>query len=256
MSVDINCDLGESFGRYRMGDDAVLMEYISSANVACGFHAGDFMSMRRTVLLCLEAGVSIGAHPSYPDLQGFGRRKIEFTPEEIYSMVVYQIGALKSITEAEGGELRHVKPHGAMYNCAAENRETAIAIAEAVRKAGDDLILLCLPGSAMEEAAVTCRVRYALEAFADRQYRSDGKLVNRSAEDSVIRNAGVCASRAVEMVTEKRIIASDGKYLSINPDSICVHGDTAGAVEILIAVRSALQCKGVLIGPFKGRSVK
>lgn len=256
MSIDINCDLGESFGRYRLGDDAVLMEYISSANIACGFHAGDFMTMRRTVLLCLEAGVSIGAHPSYPDLQGFGRRKIEFSPEEIYSMVLYQVGALKTIAEAEGGELRHVKPHGALYNSAAAEPQTAIAIAEAVRKAGDDLILLCLPGSAMEEAAITCRVRYALEAFADRQYSSDGTLVHRSIADSVIKSAGVCASRAVEMVTAKRIIAHDGKYLSINPDSICVHGDTAGAVEILIAVRKALESKGVLIEPFKGRRLK
>ncbi len=256
MSIDINCDLGESFGRYRMGDDAVLMEYISSANVACGFHAGDFTTMRRTVLLCLESGVEIGAHPSYPDLQGFGRRKIEFSPEEIYSMVLYQIGALKTIAEAEGGILRHVKPHGALYNYAAEDKETALAIAEAVRKAGDELILLCLPGSAMEEAAVICRVRYALEAYADRQYSADGKLVPRSVADSVIKNAGACASRAVEMVTAKRIITNDGKYLSINPDSICVHGDTAGAVAILVAVRKALESKGVLIEPFRGRVVK
>jgi 5-oxoprolinase (ATP-hydrolysing) subunit A len=255
MSIDINCDLGESFGQYSMGDDALLMQYISSANIACGFHAGDFMTMRRTVLLCLEAGVSIGAHPSYPDLQGFGRRKIEFSPEEIYSMVLYQIGALKTIAEAEGGELRHVKPHGAMYNKAASDPEMALAIAGAVRKAGDDLILLCIQGSAMEEAAINCRVRYALEAFADRQYSSDGRLVHRGIADSVIRNAGVCASRAVEMATAKRIITIDGKYLSINPDSICVHGDTTGAVEILIAVRNALEKKGVFIEPFKGRRV-
>jgi len=256
MSIDINSDLGESFGNYEMGNDPLLMEFISSANIACGYHAGDFITMRRTVLLCLEAGVSIGAHPSYPDLQGFGRRNIEFTPEEIYSMVLYQTGALKCITEAEGGILRHVKPHGAMYNNATDNSAKASAIAEAVRKAGDDLILLCLAGSAMEDAAVKTGLRYATEAFSDRQYDSRGRLIPRGYKDAVIHNPEVCASRVLDMVTKKRIITIDSNFLSINPDSICVHGDTKGAIEILKAIRGVLERSGVPVKPFKGRIVK
>jgi 5-oxoprolinase (ATP-hydrolysing) subunit A len=256
MSIDINCDLGESFGRYKMGNDNLMMKYITSANIACGFHAGDFITMRRTVCLCLESGVSIGAHPSYPDLQGFGRRNIDFTPEEIYTMVLYQIGALKAITEAEGGYLAHVKPHGAMYNYAAGNSEMAFAIAEAVRKAGEDMILLCMAGTAMEEAAVKSGVMFATEAFSDRQYTPEGRLVSRSSGESVITNPEACASRAVEMVTAKRVITINGKYLPINPDSICVHGDTTGAVEILMAIREAFENKDIPVKPFKGRRVK
>lgn len=256
MSIDINSDLGESFGNYEMGNDHSIMEYISSANIACGYHAGDFITMRRTVLLCLESGVSIGAHPSYPDLQGFGRRNIEFTPEEIYSMLLYQIGALKCITEAEGGILRHVKPHGAMYNNASDNPEKAVAIAEAVRKAGDDIILLCLAGSAMEEAAIKTGVRYATEAFSDRQYDSRGRLVPRSHKEAVIHNPEVCASRVLDMVTKKRIISIDSQFLNLNPDSICVHGDTRGAIEILKAIRGVLDKSGIPVKPFKGRIVK
>lgn len=253
MSIDINSDLGESFGNYKKGNDPLLMDYISSANIACGFHAGDFTTMRRTVLLCLEAGVSIGAHPSYPDLQGFGRRNIDFTPEEIYSMVLYQTGALKCIAEAEGGTLRHVKPHGAMYNNASDNGEKAHAIVEAVRKAGEDLILLCLAGSAMEEAAIKAGLNYATEAFSDRQYDSRGRLVPRSNRDAVIHNPEVCASRVLDMVTKKRIISIESQFLSINPDSICVHGDTEGATDILRAIREVLDKSGIPIKPFKGR---
>jgi len=256
MSIDINSDLGESFGNYEVGNDRLMMEFISSANIACGYHAGDFITMRRTVMLCLEAGVSIGAHPSYPDLQGFGRRNIEFTPEEIYSMVLYQTGALKSITEAEGGILRHVKPHGAMYNNASDNSEKALAIAEAVRKAGDDLILLCLAGSAMESAAVKIGLRYATEAFSDRQYDSRGRLVPRIQKDAVIHNPEVCASRVLDMVMKKRIISIDNQFLSINPDSICVHGDTKDAIEIVKAIRGVLDRNGIPVKPLKGRIVK
>lgn len=256
MSIDINSDLGESFGNYEKGNDPILMEYISSANIACGFHAGDFTTMRRTVLLCLEAGVSIGAHPSYPDLQGFGRRNMEFTPVEIYSMVLYQVGALKSIAEAEGGTLRHIKPHGAMYNNASDSSEKAMAIVEAVRKAGDELILLCLAGSAMEDAAIKAGIRYASEAFSDRQYDSRGRLVPRSHREAVIHNPEVCASRVLDMVTKKRIITIESQFLSINPDSICVHGDTQGAIEILKAIRGVLDRSAIPVKPFKGRMVK
>jgi len=255
MSIDINSDLGESFGHYVLSNDREIMQYISSANIACGFHAGDFITMRKTVQLCIESGVSIGAHPSYPDLQGFGRRNMDFTPEEIYSMVLYQTGALKSITEAEGGTLRHVKPHGAMYNNATENSEKAIAIAEAVRKAGDDIILLCLAGSAMESAAVKCGVRFATEAFSDRQYDISGRLVPRAIKESVINNAEVCSLRVLDLVLNKRITTIDGKSLNINPDSICVHGDTAGAIEILKSIRRLLDNKGIHVNPFKGRLI-
>jgi UPF0271 protein len=256
MSIDINSDLGESFGNYEMGNDRLMMQYISSANIACGYHAGDFITMRRTVLLCIESGVSIGAHPSYPDLQGFGRRNMEFTPEEIYSMVLSQVGSLKCITEAEGGFLRHVKPHGAMYNSASDNSEKAMAIVEAVRKAGDDLILLCLPGSAMEAAAIKTGLRYATEAFSDRQYDSRGRLVPRTNNEAVIHNPEVCASRVLDMVLKKRIITIDNQFLSINPDSICVHGDTKDAIEIAKAIRGVLDRNGISVKPLKGRIVK
>jgi 5-oxoprolinase (ATP-hydrolysing) subunit A len=253
MSIDINCDLGEGFGDYRMGDDSSLMSHITSANIACGFHAGDFMTMRRTVLLCLDSCVSIGAHPGYPDMQGFGRRSMNYSPEEIYSMVLYQVGALKSIAEAEGGWLRHIKPHGALYNDSAVNRDKALAIAEAVRKAGDDIILLCLAGSAMEDAAVKAGIPFALEAFADRQYDSSGKLVPRSVRDAVIHLPAVCAARTITMVKEKKVMSIDGKFVPINPDSVCVHGDTEEAINIASAIRMALETEGIDVKPFKGR---
>jgi UPF0271 protein len=256
MSIDINCDIGESFGNYTMGNDSDLMKYISSANIACGFHAGDYMTMRKTTLVCLESDVSIGAHPGYPDLQGFGRRSISYTPVEIYTMVLYQTGALKTIVESEGGRLHHVKPHGAMYNDAAADPEKAVAIAEAVKRIGEDLILLCMYGSRMEEAAIKAGIPYALEAFADRQYDSTGSLLPRSVEDSVITIPSVCATRAVIMKEEKRVVTADGKFLMINPDSICVHGDTSGALEIVSAIFEALQKHGVSVEPFKGRRNK
>ncbi|MBE0673214.1 MAG: LamB/YcsF family protein [Bacteroidales bacterium] len=253
MSIDINCDLGESFGSYKMGNDAAMMEWITSANIACGFHAGDHTVMRRTVRLCIDSGVAIGAHPGYPDIQGFGRRSISFTPEELYSMVLYQVGALKAITESEGGALRHVKPHGAMYNDAAGNIEKAMAIAEAVRKSGDNLIFLCLHGSAMEEAARKTGILSASEAFADRQYDSAGNLVPRTVKDSVINLPAVCAARTLTMVTEKRIISIDGKFVAINPDSICVHGDTPGAEGIARTIRKTLEEHSVPVKPLSGR---
>ncbi|MFO7575687.1 MAG: 5-oxoprolinase subunit PxpA [Bacteroidales bacterium] len=256
MSIDINCDIGESFGNYTIGNDSALMKYISSANIACGFHAGDFMTMRSTTLACLESEVSIGAHPGYPDLQGFGRRSVSYTPVEIYSMVLYQTGALKTIVESEGGRLHHVKPHGAMYNDAAADPEKARAIAEAVRRSGEDLILLCLYGSKMEEAAIQAGIPYASEAFADRHYDSTGRLVSRSVKDSVITIPSVCATRAVTMKEEKRVMTADGKFLMINPDSICVHGDTSGALEIVIAIFKALQEHNVSVEPFIGRRKK
>lgn len=256
MSIDLNCDLGESFGNYSMGNDAAVMEYISSANIACGFHAGDYMTMRSTALLCLEAGVSIGAHPGYPDIQGFGRRSISFTPAEIYAMILYQTGALKAIVESEGGVLKHVKPHGAMYNDAAADHEKARAIAEAVKRAGEDLILLCLYGSVMEEAAIQAGIPYASEAFADRHYDSSGRLIPRSVGESVIKIPSVCATRALAMQTEKRVVAADGRFIMINPDSICVHGGTPGALEIVKAIYNSFQEHGFSVEPFKGRRKK
>jgi len=253
MSIDINCDMGESYGRYELGHDEMMIEYISSANIACGFHAGDCITMRKTVRLCLGAGVAIGAHPGYPDIQGFGRRSIQYTPEEIYTMVLYQTGALKSIAGSEGGVLRHVKPHGAMYNDAARDSEAALAIAEAVRRAGDDIILLCLHGSLMEQAAIKSGIRFASEAFADRQYNSDGKLVPRSEKGSVISNPSVCAARTISIAVEKRIVSSDGSYLHLNADSVCVHGDTQGAVDIARAINDILSVNGVPVKPFTGR---
>lgn len=253
MYIDINCDLGEGFGNYTIGNDDIIVSYITSANIACGFHAGDYMVMRKTVKLCLGAGVSIGAHPGYPDLQGFGRRHISYTTDDIYTMILYQVGALRSIVEAEGGSLSHVKPHGALYNKAMNDREIAMAIVNAVSRTGDSLILLCPGGSQMEEAALTTGVKHIREAFPDRQYDNKGNLVARTVNDSVITIPEVCASRALSMVTEKRVKSIDGKYISMDPGSLCVHGDNPGSVEIARSIKHTLEERGIRVETFSIR---
>ncbi len=245
--IDLNSDIGESFGSYKLGDDASVMDAVSSANVACGFHAGDPLVIKKTIENCAKKGVAAGAHPGYPDLVGFGRRNMQCTPEEEYADCLYQIGALQAFCRACGMELQHVKPHGAMYNQAAKNPELAAAIARAVKDAGRDIILLGLANSEFEKAAKEQGVPFAAEAFADRAYMPDGSLVPRSRPGAVIHDAAKAAERVVRMVKEGTVEAIDGTVINFRPDSICMHGDTPEAVEMAKAVRAALENAGVKV---------
>ncbi len=210
MTVDLNCDMGESFGPWPMGDDAALMQHITSANIACGFHAGDPLIMQRTVRLALQHGVAIGAHPGYPDLQGFGRRAMQLSPEEVYAAVLYQIGALQSIAQAEGGRLHHVKPHGALYNAAAKDRALADAIARAVHAVDNNLILYGLSGSALIDAGRAVGLRTCSEVFADRGYEPDGSLTPRNRPGALIDDPEKAAGQALEMVRGRRVRSASG----------------------------------------------
>jgi UPF0271 protein len=248
--MDINADLGESFGRWELGDDARLVEQISSANLACGFHAGDFRVMEATVALCREAGVAVGAQPGYPDLIGFGRRPMPFEPDEVESLVRYQIGALEAFCRAAGVEMRHVKPHGALYNQAAADPALATAIARAVARFSRDLALFGLASSEpMASAAADAGVRFVPEAFADRAYRPDGSLQPRSEPGSLLTDPQAAAAQAAGIATGGSVTAVDGSRVQLRAESICCHGDTPGAVEIAAAVRGALAAAGVVVGP-------
>lgn len=245
--VDLNCDMGESFSTYKLGLDEEAIKYISSANIACGFHAGDPQVMARTVDLALAHGVAPGAHPSYPDLLGFGRRKMEATADEIRNYVIYQVGALQAFAGSRGVRLQHVKPHGALYNTAAVDKKVARALAEAIYSLDKDLILMVLAGAETENAARTIGLRYAREVFADRNYNCDGTLVCRSHPRSVIANPAEAAARMVEIITSGRIKAIDGTSFPVEVDSICVHGDTPGAVEHIISLRRSLEETGITV---------
>ena len=244
-TVDLNADMGEA-----QGDDAALVGLVTSANVACGFHAGDPMIMRATVDAAVRAGVAVGAHPGYPDPRGFGRRDLAATPAEITADVLYQIGALQAVCRAAGTRVRYVKAHGALYNRAAKDAPAAKAIAEAVRLADPSLVLLCLAGSLMIECARTVGVTAAEEAFADRAYAPDGSLVSRSVAGAVLTDPEVVAQRAVRMVTEGTVEALGGGVVQVRADSLCVHGDTPGALDLVRAVRRALTAHGLTLAPF------
>ena len=249
--VDLNSDIGESFGAYKMGDDAAVMDAVTSANVACAFHAGDPLVMKKTIKNCAEKGVAVGAHPGYPDLVGFGRRNMKCTPEEEYADCLYQIGALSAFCCANGLCLQHVKPHGAMYNQAAKDPELARSKAQAVKDSGKDVILMGLANSEFEKAAKEMGVPFAAEAFADRGYMADGSLVPRSQPGAIIHDVEAAAKRVVRMVTEGTVEAVDGTVINFRPHSICMHGDTPEAVEMAKAVRSALQAAGVKVTNLK-----
>ncbi|GHS95274.1 UPF0271 protein [Synergistales bacterium] len=251
MKIDMNSDLGEGFGAWTLGDDKAVLSSVSSANIACGYHAGDPSIMRHTVKLCIESGVAIGAHVSYPDLVGFGRRNMTCSPQEVYDYCVYQIGALAAFCKAQGATLQHVKAHGALYNQAAKDRKLADAIAAAVKDSGDGLILMGLAGSEFDKAALDVSLKYAAEAFADRAYLSDGSLMPRSREGSVIHDAAIAAKRVVQMATKGTVTADDGTEIQFKPDTICLHGDTKEAVDMSAAVRRALEASGVEIKPLK-----
>lgn len=249
-SIDLNADLGEGFGHWRLGDDTALLDLVTSANVACGFHAGDPQVMLATVRAAAARGVTLGAHPGYRDLAGFGRRDLHATPEEVHADVLYQVGALQACARAAGTMVRYVKPHGALYNRAARDDAAAAAIATAVRAADPDLVLLGLGGSRLLSAAREAGLRVAAEAFVDRAYQPDGTLVPRGGSGAVLTDPEACAERAVRLALEGTVVASDGSVLTIRADSLCVHGDGATAVPMLRAVRAALQARGVALRPF------
>lgn len=244
MRIDLNSDLGESFGAYRLGDDAALMPFITSANVACGLHAGDPLVMQATVRLAAQHGVAIGAHPGYPDLQGFGRRAIDFSPEEIEALVLYQLGALAGFCQAEGAPLRHVKPHGALYNQAAKDPRLAEAIARAVRRFSPALALVGLAGSQLIEAGLRLGLPVAAEGFADRAYNPDGSLRARRLPGAVLQPDEAVA-QALRLVRQGVTIQNGGQAISLPVDTLCIHGDSPGAASIAQAVRQALAAAGI-----------
>lgn len=246
--IDLNSDLGESFGAWTLGDDAAMFPLVTSANLACGFHAGDPLTMLAACRAALANGVAIGAHPSYRDLAGFGRRDMEVPSEQLHADVLYQVSALAGLAAHAGGAVRYVKPHGALYNRIAVDLEVAEVIADVARGVG--LPVLGLPGSAIETACRQAGVRFEPEAFADRGYLADGTLVPRELAGALITDPEHVAARVVCMVVDGTIEAVDGTQLAVRPASVCVHGDTPGAVAIARAVRAALDTAGVEIAAF------
>lgn len=247
MRIDLNADVGESFGAYSLGADAALMRSITSASIAAGFHAGDPSVLRRTITLAKSHGVAIGAHPGFPDLVGFGRRELQVAPAEAEDFVLYQIAAVAGVAAAEGVKLQHVKPHGALFNMAVRDAALAAAIAKAVAAFDRSLILFGLPGSELISAGRAAGLRVAAEIFADRAYEPDGSLAPRSRPGSVIHDAGAVASRAVRMVTERVVDAVDGTIVPLDADTICVHGDTPGAAQLAAGLRARLVAAGVTV---------
>ena len=245
--IDFNCDMGESFGMYKMGLDEEVIKYITSASIACGFHAGDPMWMRHTVRLAEEHGVAVGAHPSFPDLNGFGRRNMAVTPPEAKDDIVYQVGALQAFTRAK--KLQHVKPHGAMYNQAVNDEALARAICEAILEVDPEMVLLALSGSRWIKIAEDMGLRVAREIFADRALSADGTLVSRSQPGSVIHDTQEVVERSLRMVTEGKATAITGEKIEVQADSLCLHGDTPGAVEMAKSVKQELRAAGVQIVP-------
>ena len=250
--VDINCDMGESFGIYKLGHDEEVIKYISSANIACGFHAGDPLWMNKTVTLAENHGVEIGAHPSYPDLAGFGRRNMDIGVSELKSDIIYQIGALQAFTKTK--TLQHVKPHGALYNQAVMNEKIAKTICEAILEFDSNLMLLALSGSKWIKTAKDMGLKAYNEVFADRALNDDGSLVSRSIQGSVLHNVNEVADRSNQMVTEGIATTINGNTIEVEADSLCIHGDTPGAVQMAIKVNTSLKSSGVEIKPLQNMS--
>ena len=246
-TLDLNCDMGEGYGAWKMGDDAALLDHVTSANIACGFHAGDPGTIHRTVKLALDKGVAIGAHPSLPDLQGFGRRRMNVSVGEAYDMVLYQIGALAGFATACGGKLAHVKPHGALYNMAAKDEKLAHAIAQAVRDFDAGLVLFGLSGSELIRAGEQTGLKTASEVFADRTYQADGSLTPRTQPDAVIHHAQTAIAQVRRMLDENRVRSQQGSDVLVQPDTLCIHGDEPNAVEFAKRIRQALDADGVRV---------
>jgi len=254
VQIDLNSDVGESFGTYKLGLDEEVIPHITSANIACGFHGGDPEVMRRTVALAKKFGVEVGAHPGFPDLMGFGRRNMDATLEEIQDDVVYQIGALQAFARALGMKLQHVKPHGALYNMAAANPKIWDAIAEAVVKVDQELILVALASASRDVLAEIGKrhgIRFAFEAFPDRAYTKDGSLAPRREKGAVIHDHERVAQRALKMALEGRVIATDGTVIELKADTLCVHGDNPAAVQMVKKIRESFTASGVEVTPMK-----
>ena len=248
--VDLNCDLGESFGRYRLGEQEEILKYVTSANVACGFHAGDPTVMRETVELAIANGVQIGAHPGLPDLNGFGRREMNITPQEAYDMVVFQIGALQGFLMTKGVTMQHVKPHGALYNMASVNRPIADAIAKAVYDVSPKLILFGLASSELTAAGEAIGLQTVHEVFADRTYQADGTLTSRKQENALITDETVAIAQVVKMVKEGTVTSVQGTIVALKAESICIHGDGAHAVEFARRARTELEAQQIQVSAF------
>jgi len=246
-TLDLNCDMGESYGAWRMGHDKEIMPFISSANIACGFHAGDPATMRETVAFAIDHGVAIGAHPGLPDLQGFGRRFMQITEQQAYDMTVVQIGALAAVASSQGARLNHVKAHGMLYNMAAKDRAIARGLARAVKDVDSSLVYFGLAGSIMIEEAQALGLRTANEVFGDRSYQPDGTLTPRNMPGAMITSLDQSIEQIIRMVKEKIIVAQDGSKVSVQADTLCLHGDQPDAVPFAKAIRQALKEAGVEI---------
>jgi UPF0271 protein len=249
MKIDLNCDVGESFGVYHLGNDEALMTLITSANIACGAHAGDPQVMDHTVRLAARHGVSIGAHPGFPDLEGFGRRAMQLTPKEVEHTVLYQVGALSAFVRSAGAKLTHVKPHGALYNMAVKDVGIARAIVRGIACAGKGLIVVGLARSALVEAAQQAGLRVAREGFADRAYEADGSLRSRKLDGAVLIDPEVAAEQAVSVARDGFVTARTGVKIAMPVDTICVHGDTPSAIALVIEIRRQLEEAGVEVAP-------
>ncbi len=249
-SIDLNSDIGESFGNWTFGDDSAIIASVSSVNVACGFHAGDPASIRDTCSAAAAAGVTVGAHPGYRDLAGFGRRFVDMTPKELTNDVIYQIGALQALARAAGTDVLYVKPHGALYNTIVHHSVQAQAVAEAIASVDPSLPIMVLPNSEIQQAAAAVGLRTVAEAFADRAYNPDGSLVSRTLPGAVLHSIEAVTEQALRLATEHRVRAFDGTILEVQAQSICLHGDTPGAVAMAAAVNSALVSAGVTIESF------
>ncbi|HEC96288.1 MAG TPA: LamB/YcsF family protein [Euryarchaeota archaeon] len=249
LKIDLNSDLGESFGRYKLGLDEEVMKYVTSANVACGYHAGDPLVMRKTVKIAKENNVMVGAHPGYPDLMGFGRRYMKISREEARNYVLYQIGALYAFLRTEGLQMQHVKPHGALYNALITDEDLAYGVLEGVLDFDKDLIFVALAGSKVIDMASDMGLKVAREAFADRAYTKDGTLVPRNMPGAIIHDREEVVSRVLSIVEEKRVKTIDGTFIEIEVDTICVHGDNPEALELVKYIRQRLEEEGIEVLP-------
>ena len=248
LRIDLNSDMGESFGAWKMGNDEAILPYVTSANIACGFHGGDPATMRKTVAAALRFGVAIGAHPGLPDLQGFGRRNMAITDQEAYDMMVVQIGALAGVAASQGAELRHVKAHCQLYNMAVKDEGLTRALAQAVHDVDSDLVFFGLAGSEMLPIAEKIGLRVASEVFGDRRYMPDGTLCRRNKPGAMIEDVNESIRQVLQMVKQGTVTAMDGTLVNVRADTLCIHGDQPGAAEFAKAIRDALVAEGVHVG--------
>lgn len=250
MFVDLNSDLGESFGSWKMGNDEQILPVVSSANIACGFHAGDPLGILKTLKQAVQLGVTIGAHVAYPDLVGFGRRNMDLSHDELVADVLYQISALDGLAKVAGSKVKYVKPHGALYNTIAKDQKQAAAVIEAIKLYNPELVLVALAGAPLVEQARAAGLKVVSEAFADRAYNNDGSLVNRRLEGAVLHDAEFVAKRVVSMLKNGGVESIDGVFTPIQADTICLHGDTDGALEMSAAIKTELLKNDIQIRPF------